>query len=346
MDIVVGNDLLDEVRSYLENHKFKKLFLITDETVGSLYLKKILYYLSEFHIKVYAIKPGEESKNIETVLNIYNELVSYGYNRESLIISFGGGVVGDIAGFIAATYMRGIKYIQIPTTLLAQVDSSIGGKVGIDFKGYKNMIGSFYFPEKTFTDISFLATLEKQEITSGLGEIMKYGLIKEYDFFEYVKENLNRIYKVESEILLKVVEKSIQIKSEIVKKDKKDTGIRRTLNFGHTIGHSIEALYGFKRLNHGESVILGMIYESYIAMEMGLIEHDYFQEIFSVLSKLVEPFKFTKEEIDILLKIMLHDKKNKDQNIVFVLPVGKGKSSIFERIDCSLIKESLKGDWK
>jgi len=185
---------------------------------------------------------------LDTVTSIYDHMIEYNMDRNTLILSFGGGVVGDITGFVAATYKRGLKYIQIPTTLLAQVDSSFGGKVGINYRNYKNIIGSFYLPEITVVDIDFLRTLDRRQIICGLAEILKYGLIYDYDFFVFVSSNINRIYNLDSCVLFKVVNRSIEIKEQIVKKDLYDKGIRQILNFGHTIGHSIESYYDFSKL--------------------------------------------------------------------------------------------------
>ena len=251
----------------------------------------------------------------------------------------------DISGFVASTYLRGVDYIQIPTTLLSQVDSSIGGKVGVDFKGYKNMIGSFYFPLATFIDIELLKSLDTRDITSGVGEVLKYGIIYDYDFLKYVYSNIDSIYNFDDEVLETIVKKSVSIKDRIVSQDKRDKGIRKILNFGHTIGHGIESFYDFKRYNHGEAVILGMIYESFISKEIGLIEEEYFNEIFSVLSKLVDPVIFNIKEVDGILKNMSYDKKNKKYKIVFVLPTDRGEVQIFDNIEKDLIKKTLSGDW-
>jgi len=345
MDIVIGKNLFDEIRKFLSENIEENIFLITDENVRKYYLDKILQCLSDFKVNVYTLTPGEESKSLDIVKDIYSELIEVNCDRNTIIISFGGGVVGDISGFVASTYLRGVDYIQIPTTLLSQVDSSIGGKVGVDFKGYKNMIGSFYFPLATFIDIELLKSLDTRDITSGVGEVLKYGIIYDYDFLKYVYFNIDSIYNFDDEVLETIVKKSVSIKNRIVSQDKRDKGIRKILNFGHTIGHGIESFYDFKRYNHGEAVILGMIYESFISKEIGLIEEEYFNEIFSVLSKLVDPVIFNIKEVDGILKNMSYDKKNKKDKIVFVLPTDRGEVQIFDNIEKDLIKKTLSGDW-
>ncbi len=345
MDIVIGSKTLEKLPVILFKNNIKKLFLITDENVGKIYLKAILNILSDFEVKTYILNPGEKSKTTTTVLKIFDELIKYNFDRNGIVLSIGGGVVGDISGFVASTYMRGINYIQVPTTLLAQVDSSIGGKVGIDYKGLKNIIGSFYFPIKNIIDVEFLETLNERELISGLGEILKYGLIEDYNFFNYVNNNLKKILEKDPRVLVYIVERSVNIKNKIVKLDKRDKNIRRKLNFGHTIGHSIEGLYNFEKYNHGEAVILGILYESYISKEIGLIDRSYFNKIYNTLTKLVTPILFNENEINRMIKIMEYDKKNTDGKIGFILPVEKGKVNIFYNIQKATIKKALEGRW-
>ena len=345
MNIVIGNHIFGEMENFLSKNAKGNIFLITDENVGKYYSDKILHYLSNFKVDVYTLIPGEENKNLNIVKDIYSRLIDLNCDRNTVIISFGGGVVGDIAGFVASTYLRGVDYVQIPTTLLSQIDSSIGGKVGVDFKGYKNMIGSFYFPLATFIDIELLKSLNKRNITSGVGELLKYGLIYDYNFFEFLSSNIDNIYNFDNKVLKIAIEKAVYIKEKIVSEDKRDKGIRKILNFGHTIGHGIESFYNFQRFNHGEAIILGMIYESFIAKEIRLIDEKYFNEIFKVLNRLVNPEAFNQKEINEILNKMTYDKKNEKDKIVFILPVGKGKVEIFNDIEINLIKKTLSGDW-
>ena len=210
------------------------------------------------------------------------------------------------------------------------------------------MIGSFYFPIGNFIDVKLLNTLDKRELISGLGEVIKYGIIKDYDFFKYTRDNIEKIYEFDDRVLLNIVRKSVSIKSEIVGLDERDRDLRRILNFGHTIGHGIESLFGFSNYNHGEAVILGMLYESYISKELGLIDEEYFNEIFNTLRNLVpnKPNIRTGDgSLSEIIDIISHDKKNVGGRIVFVLPTGRGKVEIFDDVNFELIKKSLKGDW-
>ncbi|HLR36018.1 MAG TPA: 3-dehydroquinate synthase [Tissierellales bacterium] len=345
MDTIIGSKTLEKLPDILVRNNYKKLFIITDENVSKIYLDKILNILSSFQVKTYVLKPGEKSKRLKIVLNIYDELIGYNFNRNGVILSIGGGVVGDISGYVASTYMRGVNYIQIPTTLLAQVDSSIGGKVGVDYKGLKNIIGSFYFPIKTIIDVEFLKTLNNREMISGIGEVFKYGLIEDYNFFNYVKKNIENILEKNDQVLIYLVEQSVNIKKKIVKLDELDNGVRRKLNFGHTIGHSIEGLYNFDKYNHGEAVILGMLYESFISKEIGLIDTIYFKKIYDTLTKLITPIHFNEEEKNKMINIMDHDKKNVNNKIGFILPVGRGRVNIFYNIQKTTIKKALEGKW-
>lgn len=319
--------------------------IVTDRNIYNIYKDEVKNLLKG-RDHIYIMPSGEESKNLQELSNIFKLLIQKNIDRNGKIYCLGGGVVGDLGGFAAATYKRGIDYIQIPTSLLSQVDSSIGGKTGIDFLEHKNIIGSFHFPLITIIDASFINTLPKKEITCGLGEIIKYGLIEDYDFLKFIEKNIDKIYRRDMRILQTIIKKSIEIKSSIVQEDKLDTGIRQKLNFGHTIGHSIESYFQYKKYNHGEAVILGMIYESNIAYEKEFIDKKYYNEIIKVLSPLVEKVVFSIEDIKLLIDYMRNDKKNKEGRISFALPVGKGKVDLFYDVEENLIIKALLNGFK
>ncbi|WP_427340586.1 3-dehydroquinate synthase [Caloranaerobacter sp. DY30410] len=318
------------------------IFIITDRNVAKYYLDILLSKLKSKVIGYYILKPGEESKSIDTAKKVYEKMLETRCDRKTAILSLGGGVVGDLAGFVAATFMRGINLIQIPTTLLSQVDSSVGGKVGINFKNYKNIIGSFYQPKGVIIDTETLKTLDEREIISGLGEVFKYGLIMDYDFFLWLNDNLNSILKLENNYIVNIVKKSLNIKKTIVQRDEKENNLRKILNFGHTIGHGIETLDNFKTFKHGEAVILGMMLESFISREMDLIDEKYYKEIVDSLSRLVNPVRFSDFKQKQIMSAIKHDKKNEKGRIVLVLPIGKGKVNIYNNVDEKLIERSLK----
>lgn len=345
MNILIGEKALNELSEYLFKERIERVYVIIDENVYRIYNTIIKKQLNKVDKLFYILSSGEKVKTLDYVLKIYDHLIENYIDRDTVVLSIGGGVVGDVSGFVASTFKRGLKYIQIPTTLLAQVDSSIGGKVGINYGGYKNIIGSFYLPEATIIDIRFLNTLDRRQIISGLAEIIKYGLISDYELFVNINNNINRIYEIDKDILLPIIKKSVKIKQNIVNKDFLDKGERKKLNFGHTIGHALESHFKYSKYYHGEAVILGIIYESNIAMNMGLISEEYFYEIYKFLSSIVTPLKFEENEIYDLFERMKNDKKNKNKKIFFILPTGKGKVELFDEINKELIINSLKGEW-
>lgn len=344
-EVYIEKDLLYNLSTHIKKYQKEKILIITDENVSKLYLTKVKKALEKFNIETYIIPPGEQSKSLDMAKNIYTKLLIGKYDRNSLIVSLGGGVVGDLSGFIASTYMRGIDFIQVPTTLLAQVDSSVGGKVGINYDNIKNIIGSFYQPTKVLIDIDTLETLDIRGINSGLAEVIKYGIIKDYNFLKWIIKEIDNIKKLEKNKIEKVIRRSLEIKEEIVCLDTYENNIRKILNFGHTIGHGIESLYNFSKFTHGEAVALGMISETYIARESGYISNEYYNEIKNLLDKIISTVKFTeKEKHEILINIE-KDKKNINNNIVFILSTNHGEVKIFDKgMDKKLIIKSLGDD--
>ena len=328
-DIIIGNDLIKKsgelIRENIKNTE--KIFIISDDNVFPLYGNKLIKSLENQGFKVYKkiIKAGEKSKNLNTVSKLYNSLINKTIERDSTVISLGGGVVGDLAGFIAATYMRGINFVQIPTTLLAQVDSSIGGKVAVNHPKAKNLIGNFYQPSLVISDVKTLETLEKREFISGMGEVIKHGYGFSRDYFNYINSNKKDIMNLENDILIKLIYGSCQIKKEIVEKDEKDKGIRAKLNLGHTIGHALEKITKFSKYSHGEAVAIGLIYETKLSQELGLIKSDILKKIRNSLQSfsLADDFKESIKAEEIINAIK-YDKKLKKGKVVFSLPRAIG----------------------
>lgn len=333
----IVDNVWNELKDYTSGDNY---ILITDDNIYCLYKDKIDNLIMGRN-NIHLIKSGEANKNLTELARIYDKLIESNIDRKGIILALGGGMVGDMAGFAASTYKRGINYIQIPTTLLAQVDSSIGGKTAIDHAGFKNIIGSFYFPLETLIDLNFLMTLSSRELTSGIGEVIKYGIIADYGFFEYIKENLGEIYEKNTKVLYTIVKESVELKSSIVENDVYDSGIRQKLNFGHTIGHSIEAYFNYEKYYHGEAVILGMLLEANMAYIKKFIDYDYYKEIKNLLLKLIKPYEFSHEEVSKLMQIMQNDKKNKDGKIAFILPVAKGEVEIFYDLEETIIREAF-----
>jgi len=333
--VYVGEGIGEFIR---ENLKGRRLFVLTDSNVYTLY-EDFLRRLSD---NVHFFEAGEENKNYKTVLKIYDFLIENGADRYSTVVGVGGGVVGDIAGFAASSYMRGVKLIHVPTTLLAMVDSAIGGKTGINYHGLKNVVGSFYQPEAVFVDVEFLKTLPEREYLSAFAEVVKYGIIRDSELFDFLERNVQGIRKRDPRILKIVVERSIKNKVEIVEGDEKETGMRAILNFGHTFGHAIESLTGYRRFYHGEAVAIGMVKAMEVSERMGLVEKEDVDRVVKLLKSLKLPVAVSDGvEKEKMLEIMLKDKKNKNSSLRFVLTKGIGSSIIASGVKEELILEVI-----
>ncbi|MDI9476915.1 MAG: 3-dehydroquinate synthase [Natronincolaceae bacterium] len=319
-NILIGKGLLGDLENLAE-HSPEQNFIITDKNINALY-GNYLDALDSYERIV--IEPGEQSKSIDVTANILKQMLEKGASRRSKVIAFGGGVVGDLAGFCSAIYMRGIPFVQIPTTLLAQVDSSVGGKTGINLLHYKNSIGAFHQPVKVIIDTGLLHTLPYKELLSGIGEIIKYGIIYDYEFFKYVARNIEKIKKCDEDIMPYVVKRCCEIKAEIVSRDEKEEGLRKILNFGHTIGHALEGITDFSKYAHGEAVIIGMYYETIMAKKMGIVDEEYAAEILNFLDGLGIDLNIDDYPVLELADWMLKDKKNVGGKISFILPVKEG----------------------
>lgn len=308
--------------------KGDRVAIITDTNVEPLYCDKIQNLLEGKIVYKFSIPAGEKSKNAKTYIELVNKLAKAGLSRKSTIIGLGGGVVGDLSAFIASTYMRGISYVAIPTTLLSMVDSSVGGKTGIDLDAGKNLLGTFFQPDAVYIDTSFLSTLPKREITSGLGEIMKYAFIDK-------RITPSDIENIDYENL---IIKSLEIKRDVVERDEKESGDRMLLNFGHTVGHALEKLYNYE-LPHGECVIKGMYYAVKSSYSLGFIsEEDKIKAIkFLELSGVTDDCIFTPEQI---LSVMKSDKKADGNEINFVFTSGFSKAFI-KKVSLKTILGSL-----
>lgn len=320
---VIFKDVFENLNLFLTEENYSKIFILVDSNTHEHCLPLFLGELETVNeIEVIEVPPGEENKAIEIVAQVWESLTELGADRKSLLINLGGGVITDMGGFIASTFKRGIDFVNVPTTLLSQVDASVGGKTGIDFAGLKNQIGTFSQPKLTLILSEFLLTLPPRELHSGLAEMMKHGLIYQKSHWE----NIHKIQEFNIEILQKLTQESVQIKMEIVENDPYESGIRKILNFGHTVGHAIESYYlesEFPYL-HGEAVGIGMLVESVLGFENEMISLVELDEIFSNVTQLI-----TKEPIDEiiipdLIELMKHDKKNQKNQISFSLLDGIG----------------------
>ena len=307
----------------------RRICIITDSNVEKLYAHEILNQIKDKCKKaeVFSFPAGEANKTLDTVREIYAFLIKENFDRKDLLIALGGGVVGDLTGFVAATYLRGVDFVQIPTTLLAQADSSIGGKTGVDFDGYKNMVGAFYMPKLVYMNVSVLKTLEDRQFFSGFAEIMKHGLIKDHIFYVWLLENMYEICDREPAVLEEMVVKSSTIKKLVVEKDPTEKGERALLNFGHTIGHAIEKAKNFE-LYHGECVALGCVAAAYISWKHELLTMEEYYEIRDMFVPFNLPISVDGISPKEVLELTKSDKKMDAGQIKFILLKKVGKAVI------------------
>jgi len=328
---IVFSQAFEELQEELKElgSEKRKLCIVTDSNVEKLYCKEVLELIAKVSKKAvsFTFPAGEESKNLDTVKKLYAFLIEEGFERTDMLVALGGGVVGDLTGYTAATYLRGIDFMQIPTTLLAQCDSSIGGKTGVDFDGYKNMVGAFYMPELVYMNISVLKTLEERQFFSGFAEVMKHGLIKDHIFYEWLIDNMYEICERDLDILEEMVMRSCQIKKLVVEKDPTEKGERALLNFGHTIGHAIEKAKHFE-LMHGECVALGAVAAAYISWKHELLSMEEYYEVRDMFVPFNLPISVDDIDPEEILRLTKSDKKMAEGKIKFVLLKKVGKAVI------------------
>lgn len=342
---IIINNSFDLLQQYLSDLGLsnKKICIITDDNVSELYLEEVSNIISKISTKVSSIviPHGETNKNLDTINIIYNKLLDNKFDRDSVLVALGGGVTGDMVGFACATYMRGIQFIQIPTTLLSQVDSSIGGKTGVDYKGYKNVIGAFYQPMLVYINTMTLQTIPKREFNAGMGEVIKHGLIADKNYFDFINNNINKINDLDNEVIEQLIEKSCIIKSEVVSQDEKEKGIRAILNFGHTVGHAVEKLLDFKLL-HGECVAVGMIAAAYLSHITMQISIDELKNIEQCIEGFELPTKINKLDDITIFNDLFYDKKTKNDTLNFIILDGIGKCEIRDDLNRQNILSAIK----
>lgn len=336
--ILVDSGIIGELKNYVD--KYEKIILLSNTKVGAVYSEKVLDILESTgkNISYFEISDGEKHKSIESAFGIYDFMVENDFDRSSLIISLGGGVITDLGGYVAATYMRGIDFIQIPTSLLSQVDASIGGKVAVNHPKAKNLIGAFYQPKLVLIDVDFLKTLPEKEFKAGMGEIIKHSFLKNDDYFDYLIENAQAVKDLKAEEIIEVIKRSCVIKKDIVEEDEKEKGIRAIVNLGHTYAHALETATEYKGYSHGEAVAKGIIYEILLSQKLGYIEKDFLDRGKTIFEKYEIDCEPIKIEIERVIALMKKDKKNKGGKIKFVLPTGKGTVSV-EDVSEDIIRE-------
>ena len=324
--ILIGNNILNKIKKLLNENaiKFNQCLIIMDKNVPKKLINKIIKSLPSKKITIHYFIASELNKNQKSIDKILNILMNKNFNRNDCLISIGGGITGDISGFAASIFKRGLKYVNIPTTLLSQVDSSIGGKTGINTKFGKNMVGTFYQPSLVISDINFLKTLPKRELVCGYGEILKHALIADKKFFLFLNKHGSKILKLKSPIIEKTIHESCIIKKKIVEADEKEMNLRKILNFGHTFAHAYEATLGYsKKLNHGEAVLLGIKSAAKFSLLNNILKVKDFKLIENHLEELKLPSdlkkKFSINHLNKILSFMKKDKKNNTQKINLVL---------------------------
>lgn len=332
-NIVICDDEISCLKKEIDTLTInKKRLVVFSEKVYKLYKNDLDFANNEILI----IKDGEKEKNFKNYTKILEKAIDLNLNRDDFIIAIGGGVIGDIVAFAASTYMRGIKCVQIPTTLLSMVDSSVGGKTAIDFCGMKNLVGTFFQPYKVYININFIKTLDEKQYRSGIGEIIKYAFIEkncgykqELFFFEYLTLCCEKLLERERMTLMRVIEHSLIMKIAVVSQDEKENNIRRFLNFGHTFGHALETITGYKKLTHGEAVIQGIYFIFKWAYSKNLVTYSYYQMAYDLIQKYgFKCFDYSKYSFNELVRIMQYDKKAQNGKITFVVPTDKKVAKI------------------
>lgn len=344
-DIQIGAGNLAQVGRFLADRaKVTHVVVITDDNVQKPYAMQVAESLGEQDVEtdVIVVTPGEEAKSLDVAASLWQGLLEIGADRKSVVAAVGGGVVGDLAGFIAATYARGLRFLQVPTSLLAQVDSSVGGKVGINLPEAKNMVGAFLQPLGVLIDTAALATLPANQYRAGLAEVVKYGVILDAEFFEYLEANAVAVMECRPEALVHVITRCCRLKADVVEKDEREeTGLRAVLNFGHTFGHAFETLLGYGALLHGEAVAIGMVCAARLAERLGRVDGQLTNRLGSLLETFGLPVDVPKLDAENVLDAMMHDKKVQHGKLNFILPSRLGHVELVGNIDSNEVRAAL-----
>lgn len=345
-EIIIGVDAVDCLGRYvLSSGIGKDAYVLTNAYLRNKYGKKLSCPLerSGINLKFKTVADSEKSKSLQTAASVISDIAAYDKKKKVFIIAFGGGVIGDLAGFVASIYKRGVPYVQVPTTLLAQVDSGIGGKTAVDLNQGKNLVGAFYQPKTVISDLSFLSSLDLKQLKSGLAEVIKYGIIKDPWLFEYLENNYGSVMNRKPEALETIVLRSSAIKAGIVEKDEREElGLRTVLNFGHTLAHAIESAGGYKRYNHGEAVSIGMLIASDISLGLGLAREETCLRIENLINAVKLPSVIENLNMERIMRSFYRDKKFIGSRNRLVLIRNLGRTEIVEDVPVVLIKSAIK----
>jgi 3-dehydroquinate synthase len=340
--IYIGEKLLADGNLLTKHIKGKEVLVVTNTTIAPLYLDNVLTHLSDYRCQSVVLPDGEEFKNLEVLNQVFDNLLGHHFSRQVTLIALGGGVIGDMTGFAAACYQRGVPFIQIPTTLLSQVDSSVGGKTAVNHSLGKNMIGAFYQPQCVIADTETLDTLEPAQLASGLAEVIKYGIINDIEFFEWLETNIENLVKRKTNALIEAIERSCQNKANVVASDELEHGARALLNLGHTFGHAIETGMGYGNWLHGEAIAVGMIMAAELSCRMGWIERENVERVTALIKAAGLPIEPPKDMTTAqFMDLMSVDKKVQDGRIRLILMHGIGKSVVSDDYDAEQLKATL-----
>lgn len=342
-EIVIGTGTIKKLGVRVKELRPSRVAVISNRTVFPLYKDAVLGSLREHDMEpvVVLMPDGEEYKDFEWVNKLHGELLKAGLDRSSVLIALGGGVIGDIAGFVASTYMRGIRFVQVPTTLLAQVDSSVGGKTGVNHPLGKNMIGTFYQPSLVLVDIDTLRTLPQREFYAGMAEVIKYGIIADSELFDFLLVNRDGII-THGDAVVHIIKRSCEIKADVVSKDERESGLRAILNYGHTVGHAVETVTGYTKYLHGEAVAIGMYAAAKLAVITGMLDKKELEAIKDIIRLYELPVDMPGDlAVDDIISAMEMDKKARAGKLSFILPESTGRVKIVEDVDRNLVRQAL-----
>ena len=340
--IFIGQGLLDSIDCFAPYIRGKQVMVVTNTTIAPLYLDRLKSVLKEYDVDTVILPDGEQYKTLDTVNQIFTALLEKGHNRTTTLVALGGGVIGDMCGFAAASYQRGVDFIQVPTTLLSQVDSSVGGKTGVNHPMGKNMIGAFYQPRCVVIDTDSLGTLPERELSAGVAEVIKYGLIRDNGFYGWLLEHVESLVRCETEALTEAILTSCRCKADVVAEDERESGVRALLNLGHTFGHAIEAHQGYGKWLHGEAVATGMLMAADLSCRLGWLNQDAVTQLRGLLVRANLPVVAPAEmsEVDFISRMKL-DKKVMDGQIRLVLLTSIGTAVISSSAPEHVLRETL-----
>lgn len=343
--ISIGSGLLAQRGLFTQAIRGRRVMIVTNETVAPLYLQRLQQTLDGYQLDVCILPDGEAYKTLDSFGRIMTALLEGGHGRDTTVIALGGGVIGDLAGFAAASYQRGVAFIQIPTTLLSQVDSSVGGKTGVNHPLGKNMIGAFYQPKAVIIDTDCLVTLPRRELSAGLAEVIKYGIIWDADFFAWLEHNIAGLLALDASLLTQAILRCCSIKADVVSQDETETGVRALLNLGHTFGHAIESEQGYGNWLHGEAVAAGTVLAAQTALQLGLLNQAQVMRIRTLLAAAELPLSApTDMDFPVFMRHMMRDKKVLAGKLRLILPTNIGQADLFSDVSETVLQSVIDAD--